>query len=472
VEYFLVKIALSNMNVRHLYQNNIRFFHFLITIIVIILSLSYPLYSAEKSKVYWVPLKDIPDFGAVEWGLASFAKRSLLEAEKQGADVVVFEIDTLGGRVDAMLFMKDLILKAPMKTVAFVNSKAWSAGVFLALSCEVIIMVPDASMGAAEPRTGQETAETPPDPKTVSAIRGQIEALAEARHRDPQLFAAMVDRNIEIEGLKEKGELLTLTATTALERGAADYIAKNQQEVFETLGIEDPLIVSLSPSWSETLARILTHPTIIPILLFIAFGGIFLEIITPGFGFPGIAGIVALLLFFGGRYLAGLAGWEPLLLFIAGILLLSLEILVIPGFGITGITGISALVISLYLVLRTTSILFWEVAFSQLLFYIAIMGGIFLILLFFLPDNPIWIRLGLHKKDQEKEIPEEKILNYQSLLGKKGIAKTILRPSGIAEIEGKRYDVVTRGEFIEPGKVIIVDEVQGNRIVVQIKREV
>ena len=95
--------------------------------------------------------------------------------------------------------------------------------------------------------------------------------------------------------------------------------------------------------------------------------------------------------------MAGLAGWEPLMLFIAGILLLSLEILVIPGFGITGITGISALIISLYLVLRTTSILFWEVAFSQLLFYIAIMGGIFLILLFFLPDNPIWIRLGLHQ---------------------------------------------------------------------------
>ena len=199
-------------------------------------------------------------------------------------------------------------------------------------------MVPDGSIGAAEPRTGQETAETPPDPKTVSAIRGQIEALAEARNRDPQLFAAMVDRNVEIAGLKEKGELLTLTAATALERGAADHLAQNQQEVFKALGLEDPIVVTPSPSWSETLARILTHPTIIPILLLIAFGGIFLEIMTPGFGFPGIAGIIALLLFFGGRYFAGLAGWEPLMLFVAGILLLALELLVIPGFGVTGIT--------------------------------------------------------------------------------------------------------------------------------------
>ena len=467
-----MKIALLSMKEKQIFRETMRIFHYSIILILIVLSISLSAYSAEKPVVFWVPLKDIPDFGAVEWGLASFAKRSLLEAEKQGAEIVVFEIDTFGGRVDAMLFIKDLIMQAPMKTVAFINSKAWSAGVFLALSCQEIIMVPHGSMGAAEPRTGQETAETPPDPKTVSAIRGQIEALAEARNRDSQLFAAMVDRNIEIAGLKEKGELLTLTASTALERGAADHLAQNQQEVIKTLGLEDPVVVTPTPSWSETLARVLTHPTIIPILLLIAFGGIFLEIMTPGFGFPGIAGIIALLFFFGGRYFAGLAGWEPLMLFVVGILLLTLELLVIPGFGVTGITGIGALVISLYMVLRTTSILFWEVAFSQLLFYIAIMGGIFLILLFFLPNNPIWGKLGLHKKDQEKEIPEEKILNYQSLIGKKGITKTVLRPAGIVEIEGKRYDVVTRGEFIEPGNVVIIDEVQGNRIIVQIEREV
>ena len=464
--------ALYNMEKINYIQKRINFSFGIFIILIVGILLSFPLNAEGKTIVFWVPLKDIPDFGAVEWGLASFARRALLEAQKQGAEVVVFEIDTFGGRVDAMLFIKDLILRAPMKTVAFINSKAWSAGVFLALSCEVIMMAPDGSIGAAEPRTGQETAETPPDPKTVSAIKGQIEALAEARNRDPILFAAMVDRNIEIEGLKEKGELLTLTATTALERKAADYVARNQQEVLEKLNIKEPVIISLSPSWSETLARILTHPTIIPILLFIAFGGIFLEIMTPGFGVPGVAGIIALLLFFGGRYFAGLAGWEPLLLFLAGIFLLAVELLIIPGFGITGITGIGVLVISLYMVLRTTSVLFWEVALSQLLFYISVMGGIFLILLFFLPNNPIWKRLGLYKKDQQKEIPEEKILSYQNLIGKKGITKTILRPSGIVEIEGKRYDVVTRGEFIEPGKVVFVDEVQGNRIIVQIERGV
>ncbi|MCX6089071.1 MAG: hypothetical protein NTX88_01585 [Candidatus Atribacteria bacterium] len=464
--------ALSNIFTIFFLKQRKKCFQAVFFVLLILVIVSIPLFSSEKPSVFWVPLKDVSDLGAVEWGLASFTRRALLEAQEQGAEVVVFEIDTFGGRVDAMLFMKDLILNAPIKTVAFVNSKAWSAGVFLALSCEVIMMAPDASMGAAEPRTGQETAETPPDPKTISAIRAQIEALAETRKRDPHLFAAMVDRNIEIEGLKEKGELLTLTATAALERGAADYIARNQQEVLEKLGLKEPVINTLSPSWSETLARILTHPTIVPLLLLVAFGGILIEIMTPGFGFPGAAGIVALLLFFGGRYFAGLAGWEPLILFLAGILLLSLELLVIPGFGITGITGIGALAVSLYLVLRTTSVLFWEVAFSQLLLYMAIMGGIFLVLLFFLPNNPIWKKMGLYKNDQQQEILEEKALNDQSLVGKKGLTKTILRPSGIVEIEWKRYDVVTRGEFIEPGKIVVVDKVEGNRIIVQIERGV
>jgi len=429
--------------------------------------MSYAVFPAERP-IFWVPLKDIPDFGAVEWGLASFVRRALEEAVAQNAQVVIFEIDTFGGRVDAMLFIKDLIFRAPVETVAFVNSKAWSAGVFLALSCEKIFMVPDGSMGASEPRGGMEDAEKP-DPKVVSAIRAQIEALAKERGRDPLLFAGMVDRDVEIPNLKEKGSLLTLPAYLALERGAIDGIAQDQKEVLVRLGVRGP-VVTLTPSWSETLARILTHPVIAPLLLLLSFGGIFLEIMTPGFGVPGVVGVASLLLFFGGRYMAGLAGWEPLLLFLLGVFLLALELLVIPGFGVTGFTGIGALLLSLYFVLRTTRVLFPGEAFLEALFYMAIFGGIFLILLFFLPSNPIWRRLGLREKSPVGE-GDGGTSSLQTLLGRKGVAKTILRPAGIVEIEGRPYDVVTRGEFVEAGKIVVVDEIQGNKIIVRLVEE-
>ncbi|MEN3203657.1 MAG: NfeD family protein [Atribacterota bacterium] len=417
--------------------------------------------------ILWVPLKDVPNVGAVEWGLASFVKRALQEAQKQDAQAVVFEIDTFGGRVDAMLFISDLVFRAPVKTVAFVNPRAWSAGVFLALSCEKIVMAPDGSMGASEPRGSQEEA-AKPDPKTVSALRAQIEALAQARGRDPLPFAAMVDREVVIEGVKERGTLLTLPAKKALELGAIDGIAQTQKEVLAQLGLEGP-IVSLSPSWSETLARIVTHPAIVPLLLFLAFGGIFLEIMTPGFGVPGILGLTSLFLFFGGRYLAGLSGWEPLLLFLAGIVLLALELLVIPGFGVTGVTGIGALIVSLYLTLRTTQFSFIA-ALSETLLYVAILGAIFLALFFLLPQNPIWKKIGLWERSPARE-KERVSSSYEHLLGKEGVAKTVLRPAGVAEIEGRSYDVVSRGEFIEKGAEVTVDAVQGNTIIVRRRKE-
>jgi len=437
------------------------------SIILVVFFFPASSFSFAEQPVIWVPLKDIPDVGAVEWGLASFVKRALEEAQKREAQAVIFEIDTFGGRVDAMLFIKDLIFKTPIKTVAFINSKAWSAGVFLALSCEKIFIVPDGSMGASEPRSGQEDVEKP-DPKTVSAIRAQIEALAQARGRDPTIFAAMVDRNVEIEGLKEKGTLLTLPAYLALEWKAVDGVARNQEEVLKQLGFDGP-VITLVPSWSESLARILTHPTIVPLLLLLAFGGIFLEIITPGFGVPGIVGITATALFFGGRYIAGLSGWEPLLLFIAGIILLAIEILIIPGFGIVGVSGITALIISLYLVLRTTKILFRGTAILETFLYLAIMGIIFLIGLFFLPKNPIWNKLGLQEKSPSSQGIQE-ISPYQRLLGKPGKARTILRPAGVIEIDGKSYDALSRGEFINAGEEVVIDEVRGNKIIVIRKR--
>lgn len=415
--------------------------------------------------IFWVPLRDIPDVGAVEWGLASFVKRALQEAQRQNAQAVVFEIDTFGGRVDATLFIKDLIFRSPVKTAAFVNPRAWSAGVFLALSCERIFMAPDGSIGASEPRNSQEDV-SQPDPKTVSALRAQIEALAQARGRNPLLFAAMVDREVAIEGVKEKGTLLTLPAQQALKFGAIDGIARGKDEVLTQLGLEGP-VVTLSPSWSETLARIVTHPAVVPLLILLAFGGIFLEIMTPGFGAPGIVGLTSFFLFFGGRYLAGLSGWESMLLFLAGVILLVLELLVIPGFGVVGVTGIGALATSLYLTLRTTRISF-AVALSETFFYLAIVGAVFLSFLFLLPQNPIWRKIGLRERSPARE---KELSPHEHLLGKEGVTKTILRPAGVAEIEGRPYDVISRGEFIEKGVTIVVDAVQGNTIIVRKKKE-
>ena len=141
--------------------------------------------------------------------------------------------------------------------------------------------------------------------------------------------------------------------------------------------------------------------------------------------------------------------------------------LFLPGFGIAGISGMGALALSIYLVLRETSILFWQEAVYQLFFYVALMGGVFLVLLAFLPQSPVWQRLGLKKEITGKVYQIEEKSSEPSVVGKTGIAKSMLRPVGIVEIEGKRWDAITEGEFISPGTKVRVEGVRGNTIVVK-----
>ena len=81
----------------------------------------------------------------------------------------------------------------------------------------------------------------------------------------------------------------------------------------------------------------------------VGFLGLLVELRTPGWGVAGTAGLIAIMLFFGSHYIVRLAGVGELILFAAGIILLTLEVMVIPGFGVAGIAGISLIVASLYL---------------------------------------------------------------------------------------------------------------------------
>ena len=228
----------------------------------------------------------------------------------------------------------------------------------------------------------------------------------------------------------------------------------------------------LSPNWAENLVRFLTHPIISSLLITIGMLGIILEIRTPGFGVPGVLGISSIALFFWGHWLVQLAGWEELLLVASGLVLLAVEIFVTPGFGLAGVLGIAALLSGLSLSLIGGGAT-WDfilkavgrVIFSLLL---AVVGS--LVLLRFLPRLPFGKRLiletGLAAGEGYASPPDAD----RQWLGKGGIAVSPLRPSGIADVEGERVDVVSDGEFIEVGAQIVVSRVDGNRIVVRRQR--
>ena len=416
--------------------------------------------------VYVAPIE-----GVIDLGLAPFVERVLTEATQQGATAVILDINTFGGRVDAAVVIRDLLINAKIMTVAFVNRRAISAGALISLAAEKIVMADASTIGAATPvQMGQPGAPAQPvEEKTVSYVRKEFRATAESRKKPPLIAEAMVDSDVEIPGLIAKGKLLTLTTEEALKHGVADFRADSIEKLLAQLGLENAQLRRASPNWAENLVRILTHPITSSLLITVGMLGIILELRTPGFGIPGALGIAALALFFWGHWLVRLAGWEEILLVGGGIFLLTLEIFVIPGFGIAGILGIVALLGGLGLSLIGAGAT-WEFtlrAFGQVVFSLltALIASLFM--LKYLPRLPFGRQLIL-----ETELPTEQgyvsapnsDLSWQS---KTGHAVSPLRPAGIADIENHRVDVVSDGEFIETGAPIIVSRVDGNRIVVR-----
>ncbi|MFQ5851952.1 MAG: nodulation protein NfeD [Candidatus Binatia bacterium] len=426
---------------------------------MMVLAVGFPS-AAVNTPVYRVVIS-----GTIDLGLAPFVSRAVKEAERDKAELIVFDINTLGGRLDAMIEIRDAIAGAGVPTAAYVNPRAISAGALIALACREIYMAPGATIGAATPVSG---AGEKASEKVVSYTRSEFRTTAERNGRDPDVAAAMVDESIKIPGLIEKGKLLTLTTEQALRWKIADGQFFSFEDLLKGLKFEAAKVVQPEIGWTEHLVRFLNHPIITSILLAVAFFGLLAEVQTGGWGLPGSAAIVALGLHFGSRYLVGLAGFEEILLIGLGLVLLGVEIFVIPGFGIAGILGILAFMVGfgMTLVGRAPTVSDISNAVFVLLgaLGLAILGTV--ILFKFVQHTPLWQRLNLptrQKKDAGFAASEVRI----DRVGKAGVALTDLRPSGMGMFDGERLDVVTEGGYVSAHEAIEIVKDEGYRLIVR-----
>lgn len=428
-------------------------------------------------------LRVIPIEGTVEKGLAAFVERSLDALD--GATAVVFRIDTFGGRVDAAVQIRDAILATDAPTIAYVQ-RAISAGALIALAADVIVMGPGASMGAATPVTqGADGEMAPTSEKVVSYMRAEMRSTAEANGRPGVVAEAMVDEDIAIAGLIDKGKLLTLTGQRAVQAGGADLVAASLEAARADLALEQATPQAFEVNWAERLARFFTDPVVSSLLMSLGFIGLLLELYSPGFGLGGVLGITCLMLFFAGHYLARLAGWEELLLLGVGLGLLALEVLVIPGFGVAGISGLLLVVVSLGMVLVRVDLPFpvarelgyVQEALSRAVIQLAVVfttvGITGAVLAHRLPRSRFasWLVFKPASEPGQgglgAEAPGGSLPSHPNLLHQRGVTQSVLRPAGIAEFGGQRVHVVSDGEFIDPDEPVEVVAVEGHRIVVR-----
>lgn len=464
-------------------------------------------------------------------GVSTYIKKGIQKAEQVQADVIVFDIDTPGGRVDAAVRIIRSIQTTSIPTIAFVNRQAISAGAMISSACDQIAMTPGATIGDSAPvdSQGNEANE-----KAVTYIRATIRSTAENQGRNADIAEAMVDKRLvlvrldngdifkmrpeefldeqdagtQMEVLCAEGELLTLTTREALDYGFVETQATSISgllEQYQIVGYERDYgdrietikmaltndnylsrkqgrrgdkytsIKSLGDAQVErfvvTLADrtvfFITSPYISALLLSLGGLGLLIEIRTPGFGVPGLLGILFIGLFFGGHMLNDIPQpWIPFI-FILGLALIVIEVFVIPGFGIAGILGLFLMFGSVFFVFfQSTDNL--GIALLWLSISIILTSVLAIVSTIYLPQSSPFQKIALSTvMSTDEGYHSAGTLDFNSFLGKTGVALTPLRPAGTVRIENKRLDVVTVGDFIPQNTPIKVSEVEGSKIAVE-----
>lgn len=335
-------------------------------------------------------------------------RRRVDRALVTGATVIVFELDTPGGRVSSALDIAKFIkADIPVPTIAWVNRKAYSAGILIASACDQIVMAPASTTGDCAPiAPGTELAPTE-RAKILSPILEEFRDNARNNGYDYAMFQAMCVLGIEVYRIEHQdsgeqrlvnqadyrimvdGEPFPKPAAnpsaaqfdlfgaspeiaTQADRGhwtlvkqfhdGKTLLTVNQDRAYElglaqvkdmrsdsqiTIYTNASTIVRIPETWSDDMVRLITSPIVRGVLVLALVIGAYMEFQSPGLGAPGAVAVIALVALLGAPFLAGLDEVWPLLLFFLGFILLMVELLIIPGFGAFGITGLLCMFVGL-----------------------------------------------------------------------------------------------------------------------------
>lgn len=448
--------------------------------------------ATPKNSVYILPVQ-----GQIVQPTLYILRRGLKLAEENGVDTVIIDMDTPGGALGATLEIMQALDNFKGKVYTFVDPEAISAGAFISVATDRIYFAPNGIIGAAEAvsGSGQEISEGM-QRKIKSYIQAKVRVLTEEYRYRSDIMRAMSDPDFELEidgkVIKKEGELLSLTASEAMETYGDPAQPLLGAGIFDS--IDDLLDAEFGPgnyeirtfevTWSESVAHYLN--TVSPLLLGAGMLLLFIEFKTPGFGFFGIGGILLLLVVFISSHIAGLAGYEAILFFFIGLALVFVEILILPGLVFPALIGIALILGSLIWAMADIwpdQPIDWSgTTFSTPLLNlaigmaIAIVGA--LILIRYLPKTWVWNKLVLQTAVGDPPERPKTIRSGSSTssttpagwpnIGAVGITTTDLFPNGEIEIDNKRYQAKTRLSQIEHGSRIRVIGYQDFALTVEI----
>lgn len=412
--------------------------------------------SSSVKRVYTFDVKE--EIGPPVWRKM---QQAFAEADEWEADLILLHMNTYGGMVIHADSMRTKILNSKIPVWVFIDNNAASAGALISIACDSIYMRKGANIGAATV-VNQEGTQMPD--KYQSYMRSTMRSTAEAKDRNPDIAEAMVDASLYVEGVSDTGKVITFTASEAMEHGFCEGMHESIDEVLKANGFKVYEQKTYIVTGLETFIGWMVNPAVSGILIMIIIGGIYFELQSPGVGFPIAAAITAALLYFTPLYLEGLAeNWE-VIIFLVGIILVAIEVFVIPGFGVAGISGIAFIMSALILALVGNVgfdfdfVMPTQVINAFLTVILATVGGFF---------GSIYLAKKFLSTSMMSSMVLSAVQNKEDgyvgvdpaesrLVGKSGVASTVLRPSGKVVIEDEIYDATALTGYIESGDPIVV----------------
>lgn len=419
------------------------------------------------TKVYVIPIDD--EIGTTTWRTVQQGCR---DSRRADADILLIHLNTYGGAVAAADSIRTALLNYPRPVIAFIDNNAASAGALISIACDSIYMRQGGSIGAATVVDGG--GQQMPD-KYQSYMRSMMRSTAEATGRNPLIAEAMVDSRISVPGLIDSTKVLTFTSSEALRWGFSNGNAESIDQVLrQHMHLDDYTLDSYHPDFWDYLIGFLSSPAVQAILIMIIIGGIYFELQSPGIGFPSAASVIAAVLYFLPLYIEGIAAPWVILLFVVGIILLVLEIFVIPGFGVAGIGGAVCMIAALFIgLLDDFSFSFDNYSGNEITHAVAtVMIG--LLLAIALIGLLTW-KFGYRLLPRIATLEKSQLLDQgyvgvdmspAQLVGKQAKAVTVLRPAGKISVDGKVYDAVSTGEFIDRNQQVTIEKYENAQLYV------
>ena len=447
----------------------------------------------------------------------SILKRKFKQAVEAGFEVVIFDIDSPGGRVDVTFDLMKMVLDAKnVETVAMVEHDAISGAALFSLACDKIIIRPGARLGDAgvivlglsgefryaEAKSRSMVAQKARD---TAKATGRPEVLAEkmtdkdmivfhATHKQSGETKYISDKEWETledvdqwekgKPIREAGKEMFFIANgeRLVELGMAEHTFNDRSELGELLDVRSP-IETIEPTWAEQIARFSNTFFMGFLLIVIGLIGLVVEFSAPGISVGGLTSLLCFGLFFWSRFAAGTSGWLEVMLFLMGLVFIACEIFVIPGFGIAGLGGMCLVMISLVMASQRFLIPDNAAEFQDLgANALSVLGAFcgFLIaavaMSHYIGEIPGLSRLTLQPPVIESEsvgpMTETEaaamLPGWQRVaVGDTGKSSGPLRPSGRIQVDDYLVDVTTEGDFVDSGVTVKVIGKQGAKVVVR-----